>query len=1310
MDVRKALEDTEANLRSIQAQLERASADHTWSGSAASPTSALLSSSSSPGVPVLQQLKRLVERTQQQLHSQVKALHAVPSTIDANVGLFEDASHSSSASSYPLSFALPRSPPPVPAQHRPAIASVLEARHAQYLATPERDASRAYLMARFGLSDGSDGGAQRGRRPIEVYGRVGGGGKRRTPKADRQSRERASALGTLHPSASFGPRNTAAVQSEGGGLRVGGPVPREAQHLGLFELVNRGYLPAKLHDLGTVKNVPFASIAQGRASGPAAASSDLAARESLGGIRWIDEPTDAPRTARAAEEKEKARETMDEHAEDAASLFLASSPGAASHRSRHSRHVSRASRHSTASTMVAEEHKEALSFASKSSSTTPHQRVSSLSSASSRGSLHDSFSSPSHRSSSSLPLRSYEAVLDDFSNHPIFVHHGRVLSDTPEYSSFQRAHSATWPQLSALLALLVRFAHTVPGGGVLTFYGSALVALVQRGVLEPSRDELMECLAPADLTVVREREHEAHKRAEEERRRAAATLIAATARMHLQRKRFAVLRHRHRAARIIQRKFRRWRALLLTRRFVNGQWQEKVARWKLVQQQWVASYTAFAQRHRVHVHIPSLSLSAHQRHGLFPHVSLHENQHLPRLCELSNPLISIIYLTATPLPHDVYAYYLKLLEVGGVKGLDQRLHVLSPELSSFFSDLAHPFPLASLALYSARLLSTMRAVLRGRPAIIIPADAGFSDWMLAVELGLPLYCVDVEKKHRMDGVGGTQRLISAWNDRVRADRERAAEQARVDAAHAAQDKHSRRPSNRFQAEAAAAAAEKAADVAAEELYAPVSACDVFDEDELYARLTELVVAHRAVDVWVMRVDDDRDGRGVAWLQVSQVVGLRALLDAAHVGEEERAEGVEALLADQLHVRVVLLHPSFHLSVAAYFALFYRLGGVIQPYPALPSFSSPLTSPTVSMLIEPNGQLTMLSSHDRSLVRPFSALLSAFPSAHPSPALHALAAALGKACWREGVIGHVSVDFLTLPSSLVHAPPALSLVPSSLPAHVLVPVAVHLHCTAAASEFALFHFLMQGRYLWRSRPLAVYRVLKPGVREARKEEQKALKLENKKKFHRASTSSNIDHLAHARPPTSQPTPAAPAAPVAVLPAFAARALSRALSTSLGEAEEERFYAALPLLRLQPLSKVPLSSFFALCRLHQASFDVGERRGLCFMLYGSMTTGRLGLLGVDASREDGVRRVQGVLRLMEAEWGKGLDGAGDSEAESGGQSAALRDVLKTVSCVGHAMHARAGSSSRFPAISRQSSRLSQPDTLDVPEEKQRALSSS
>ena len=1255
----------------------------------------------SPKPHPLQAVKALVQQTESSLHHRAAALLSQqqheqhqrdfhtrqldrissPPPVNPNIGLSAaSAAHDSaqlSAELLPLSFSLSQPAPPVPAPHQPFLHRLTQYRHEHYVSTPEQRASRDYLVRRFGLQ-GDEAAVRDRRRPIEVYGRVGNGRLRKGNGArlaqQSQHDDPAQQLSVTSLTRPHFPSATSASR------HASYPPPSVSTHPTAPHTVSLGHLPSN-SDLASLVSVSATGAVARPKRGEDARDRD----ERVSMFEWQHT---------AAEES---KEALSE-------VFVKSIPGSsvdASARANLSQRLPPSSSSSSSSSAVAQPalhaHKPSSStsrYAVRSEEEQKTQETPAVQSAApSRHAhhrsttasafipLHDSFgfaaTQPSSASTAllpstavdSAPVRSYDQLLDGFSFHPFFIHHGRVVSDTAEFASFHRTHKRHWTAVSALLVQLQQWAKSEQVKPLLTLYGSAIVALIEKGVTQLMDDDCLACLAPADLSDLKQKREESAQQQEAEEQRAAATLIQSTMRMHAEKKRFSQLKRRHDAARIIQSKWRRYRALINTRKFVRGQWQQKVEQWKLIQQQWVASYSAFTQRHRVHVHIPSLTLPHYQRAGLFPHLSLYENQHLPRLCELSNPLISIVYLSATELPVDVQTYYTKLLEVGGVKDVHSRLHFLSPELSTFFSSLSHPFPLSSLALYSARLLSSLRVLLRSRPAVIIPADAGFSDWMLAVELGLPLYSVDVEKKARLDGCGGLIRLASQWNERVRHEREQQFQQqtGSVSAARPLSGEV-KRPE---------AAVDK------EEIALPVCCRDIYDEDDMYSRLVELMCEHSAVEVWALRMDDDRDGRGVAYVEVKAIKGLREAL--ASEDESSREEQVEAILGDQLMNNIVVLCPALFPTVSSFLALYFKHGGLIVPHPALPTASAPLTSPCVNMLIEPNGQLTMLSSHDHSLTRPFTPLVSSFPSAHPSSALHTLAASIGKACWKEGVIGHVSVDFLSLPAQQTCLPPVVSIAPQQVATDgssgsvVLVPVSLHLHATTLSSSFHLFHFLMAGRYLWRGRPFAVYKALRAGVKEQRDEEVKQRRTDNKKRFHRASTSS-IEQLIDG------------GTPAAATSTFASRLMSKQLVLNLAAQEEDRHYCVLPLLHLRVLAELPLASFFAMCRLRQLSFDVGERRGLCFLLYGGMSAGRVGMLGVGGARWEGCKRLEEVLKLMDDE----SNANAVSVYEDANDGHVLMDVLRTVRAVGQSLKEGvdvAISTSRFPPVanSRQGSLL-------------------
>ena len=85
----------------------------------------------------------------------------------------------------------------------------------------------------------------------------------------------------------------------------------------------------------------------------------------------------------------------------------------------------------------------------------------------------------------------------------------------------------------------------------------------------------------------------------------------------------------------------------------------------------------------------------------------------------------------------------------------------------------------------------------------------------------------------------------------------------------------------------------------------------------------------------------------------------------------------------------------------------QVGGVIE--------ASPLelrASPSANLFIEPDGTLSLTSTHEQIFAAPFTFVGAAFPqTAVPFPALREATLAVGKACYDRGIVGHVGIDYV-----------------------------------------------------------------------------------------------------------------------------------------------------------------------------------------------------------------------------------------------------------------------------------------------------------
>lgn len=113
-------------------------------------------------------------------------------------------------------------------------------------------------------------------------------------------------------------------------------------------------------------------------------------------------------------------------------------------------------------------------------------------------------------------------------------------------------------------------------------------------------------------------------------------------------------------------------------------------------------------------------------------------------------------------------------------------------------------------------------------------------------------------------------------------------------------------------------------------------------------------------------------------------------------------------------KVKMAMPSLYRSWDAYLTRYCEIGGVIEAAPLCPP--SHVGKPSVSFLIEPNGEVNFVGSFDKFEATKYVNAGCFFPQTSlPSSSVADLTASVGAKLYEKGVIGHVTVDLVSFPN-------------------------------------------------------------------------------------------------------------------------------------------------------------------------------------------------------------------------------------------------------------------------------------------------------
>lgn len=548
--------------------------------------------------------------------------------------------------------------------------------------------------------------------------------------------------------------------------------------------------------------------------------------------------------------------------------------------------------------------------------------------------------------------RTYSELLDLYSMHEFVIRKGKALRNTPEFASFKRHYIASWGDIEEVIEALEAFLESY-GIDLAYIDGKQLAELASfQSVDIATRAQLLRCIANAEdvLPLIEDSTRPYHFSSRGHH--LAAMKIQSVWRMYHQRIAYIHLLIGTRAAIVIQRQWGIHRSHYITQCTLRSIQETRLAQWRRTMSDFVSRWPQIRDSRRIVVHIPSLSYPTYQAKKT-PFYFARQLGQLTRISALADPAVEMVFVVPFKPEAEVVKYCFNLLEDAGLPNVSGRLTLLVPENAERMPD---NISLSRLVLLSPRLIKTLSAICAGRTAYIIPGVIGAEELTLAAQLNVPLLAPEPRIALAYGTKSGCRRLLEAGD-----------------------------------------------------VLTLPGATQLRTRSDLLQALATLILDNRRIQRWLVKLDNESESKGYAYLDVSR---LRSLKESDADQSSGTGSLLHAIIVRELDAhggrRMRLLHTSSYPDWARYLDMVDSVGACIEAVP--PTTAYPITA---NLFIEPSGTVHVNSVVEPLVAPAFTVLGSCFPHTAPVPysAIRDASLSVGKAAFRKRIIGYVSIDYV-----------------------------------------------------------------------------------------------------------------------------------------------------------------------------------------------------------------------------------------------------------------------------------------------------------